>query len=78
MKILGSPQILKLYSKFNPQLVNQLAHQRKMLNGRFVRLPRYQLPRQCGRTDKPVQCAVDLTGDGDLVEDFSFIYVKGM
>ena len=49
-----------------------------------MNLPRYQLPRQQQnkrinqRQTHHIQSMVDLTGDEGKIEDFTFIYVKGM
>ena len=78
----GSPQIMKLFSRFEPTMDN-IFNKSRVANRR-MNLPRYQLPRQLQnkrmnqRQTHHIQSMVDLTGDEGKIEDFTFIYVKGM
>ena len=80
----GSPQIMKLFSRFEPTMDNVFNRSRNGTANRRMNLPRYQLPRQQQnkrvnqRQTHHIQSMVDLTGDEGKIEDFTFIYVKGM
>ena len=75
----GSPQIFRLISKFNPEAVKPLSmkhHRQALPSARCLNMPRMMTNGKTSRRLSNVKCAVDLTGDGDLFEDFSFIYIK--